>query len=351
MAGRLTISLGALADNYQSLVAATRAEIACVVKANAYGAGIETVVPRLIEEGVSRFFVASALEASTLRVLSRDISIYVLEGPLRDSVGMLMGNHMIPVINSREQFELWDKEAPYALHVDTGMERLGVTIDEIEKWMGEDLHPELLITHFARADEPGHDFSKQQLQRFHSVADKLNVAVSISNSAGIVLHEIDEDVARAGIALYGASPSTKVADALRPVTRLEGEVLQVRHAGANVPVGYGGTFTTSGDGLWLATIGVGYADGLPRLLSNAGRVWINGHFYPVVGRVGMDLVHVGLSEGAAQPPVQVGDYAEFIGTHIAVDELARLVGTIGYEILTGLDAARRLSRVVVEEYL
>lgn len=346
MPGQLTISLGALRHNYLTIKAASNApSVAGVVKANAYGVGVEYVVPELFAQGCVDFFVATLNEALKVRSLSTDTRIFVLEGPVA-SPSIYRANKLIPVVNSTAQMARWGTAGEYALHVDSGMERLGVTVGEAGHLLNQGTKPALLLSHFARADEPEGSFTRDQVDRIEPLR-RFGVPMSLSNSAGALHHDVDEDLVRAGIALYGGSPTNRAEDALQPVVRLTGEVLQTRYVEPGTPVGYGGSFVAPQAGR-LATIGVGYADGVPRLLSNQGRVFLGGVYCPIVGRVSMDLIHVWLT---AEVNVQDGDGAEVVGAHVLLDETAALAQTLSYEVLTGLDAARRLERRAVEAFI
>ena len=345
MSGRLTISTEALARNYRRLSAATTGEVAGVIKANGYGVGIDVVVPVLTNEGCKTFFVATSVEGVRARKLS-DHPIYVLAGALNhEEVKRLVESNLRPVINSEHQLALWDTRKPYALHVDTGMERLGFDFEAGVSALGKQARPpEVILTHFARADEASEDAIQMQLDKIERLR-QFQIPMSVSNSAGILLHDLAEDVARAGIALYGGSPSGAVEDCLHPVVKLEGAVLQIRKPEAGTPVGYGGSYITE-PGDVLATIGVGYADGVSRLLSNKGEVW-SGERLDIVGRVSMDMLHVKCGDNELGP----GDYIEIFGPNINVEEVALKSQTLSYEMLTGLDAARRLERVTTKALL
>lgn len=328
---RLTVDLDALAANYRRFRESASRGSAAVVKANAYGLGVGPVARRLAEEGCRQFFVATDAEGRELRRILPDVEsfdVFVFSGVVDD-------DGLIPVVNHAGQF----RSGPVALHVDTGMHRLGF----------EDLDPDsippdadirLLMTHLACADTPDHSLNQQQLARFRAFARRFpGVPTSIGNSAAILTGV--EGIGRPGIGLYGGNPYPAQDNPLRCVATLEGEVLQVRKVPAGVPVGYGATHVTARDTV-IAVVGIGYADGVPRALSNRGQVACGKVRVPIVGRVSMDLT---LADVTGLPPVQPGDWIEFFGHSIGVDEVAAWADTIGYEILTGLGA--RVSRVYV----
>ena len=315
---RLTVDLDALAANFRVFRARSEDGVAAVVKADAYGLGMAAVSRRLHEEGCRRFFVATEEEGLALRrELPRDCEVYVFSGEVS-----VQG--LIPVANQPSQL----RPGPVALHVDTGMHRLGFVPEEVPG----DIDLRLLLTHLACADTPNHPRNEIQLERFEAVAARFpGVPVSIGNSAGI-LNGV-RGVGRPGIGLYGGNPFSDRANPMRCVATLEGQVLQLRRVPAGEPVGYGGTRRLERDAV-VAVVGAGYADGVPRLLSNRGQVGFGGGRLPILGRVSMDLTHV----DATGAPVERGDWVEFFGPTLGIDEVAAWAETIAYEVLTGVGA-------------
>ena len=328
---RLTVDLDALAANYRRFCERASGGSAAVVKANAYGLGVAPVARRLAEEGCRQFFVATDAEGRELRGILPDadaFDIFVLSGAVE-------GDGLIPVVNHVDQI----RAGPVALHVDTGMHRLG--FDEIDfDTIPADTEVRLLMTHLACADTPGHSLNGEQLARFQAVAARFpGVPTSIANSAAILTGV--EGIGRPGIGLYGGNPYAGEDNPMRCVATLEGEVLQVRNIPAGVPVGYGATHVTGGDTV-VAVVGIGYADGLPRDLSNRGQAAIGNVRAPIIGRVSMDLTLVDVTD---LPPVAPGDWMEFFGHSVGIDEVAAWADTISYEILTGV--GNRVSRLYV----
>ncbi|MEZ5559306.1 MAG: alanine racemase [Pseudomonadales bacterium] len=342
MSSRLRIDLGALAANYRLLARAARpGRCAGVVKADGYGLGAAQVARRLHADGCRDFFVASAREGAELRATLADARIFVFEGVRAEDLRLLVEARLTPVLNQPLDARRWrDAGAPsaVAVHVDTGMHRLGFLPEEVTRDALGDLEIVLLLTHLACADEPEHPLNADQLNRFAAVRQRFPaVPVSIGNSAG-VLQGVARcgDLGRPGIALYGGNPfvgavAAELAPGLRPVATLEGQILQLRRVAAGESVGYGAAYRAP-DERRIAVVGLGYADGLPRLLSNRGEVWVSGRRRPILGRVSMDLTVVdvtGLDVG-------VGDWVEFMGAGVTVDEVAGWAETIAYEVLTGL---------------
>ena len=358
MSGRLTISLSAIVQNYQTLaagigaaagtVAAAKAGVAGVVKANAYGLGLQEVSQALYKAGCRDYFVASASEAVLLRRSLGGVNIFVFHGATLNTLQELLDAEATPVLNTQAQIECWNSTGkPAALHIDTGMQRLGLSVNQVSAATANlQFEPVLIMSHFARADEQDPDVTQQQTQQFEKATIELRrryptARLSFSNSAATLAGGVGDDLCRPGIALYGGNPYTQADNPMQPVVTLEGQVLQIREVAKATAVGYGGSFVTCRT-TRIASIGVGYADGLPRLLSNTGNVVLRGQRCPIVGRVSMDMIQVDVTDVDA---VVEGDWAELMGVNIFVDEVARQAQTIGYEVLTGLDAARRLRRV------
>jgi len=343
MSGRLRIDLDALAANYQAfLEAAAPGACAAVVKADAYGLGALPVARRLWREGCRQFFVATAAEGRALRGALPRARIFVFEGACADTLDALLESDLIPVLNHETQLACWRDGAPgrpAAVHVDTGMHRLGFSRD-VPAALFRGIPVALLITHLACADEPQHPLNRQQFERFDAVRARFpGVPVSIGNSAATLFGSgMAGDVGRPGIGLFGGNPFAGGSNPMAPVVTLEGRILQVRSVEPDDTIGYGASYRVDGP-MTLAVVGVGYADGLPRLLSNRGAALVAGERRPIVGRVSMDLTVVDVTG----LPVGIDDWVEFFGAGIALDEVAGWAETIGYEVLTRLGP--RLERV------
>ncbi len=331
MTARLTVDLAALLANYQRLGA--ESSIGAVVKADAYGLGAGPVTAALHHAGCRHFFVATPAEALALDV---DARVYVFAGVGSDEeAAKLHAAGARPVLNDARQVGMWRRagNGPCAVHVDTGMRRLGFTPQAFKAADLAGLEVELLLTHYACADEPEHPLNAAQRRDFKVCSARLpGVPTSLGNSAAILTGpEWVGDVGRPGIALYGGNPFAKRANPMRPVATLEGQVLQVRDVAAGESVGYGATFIAEHP-CRIATVGAGYADGVPRQLSGVGRVAVGEAFCRMVGRVSMDAVQIDVSDIS----VAQGDWVEIFGTRVPVDEVAEHAGTISYEVFTGI---------------
>lgn len=352
MPARLSISLAALVSNYELMRSRSGGELAGVVKADAYGMGAAQVATALHQAGCQEFFVATAEEGVRLRAHLPDVGIWVLEGATPHTVTALAESNLKPVLNSLQQIELWQTGAA-ALHVDTGMHRLGLPMEEVGQALNMLTCPiELLLSHFARADEQDPESTQRQVSAFDDAMRVLRTKypqarTSFSNSAAALAGGVGDDLARGGVALYGVNPFVSSPNPMHAVACLTAPILQLREVPEGTEVGYGGTFVTQRP-TRLATVAAGYADGVPRLLSNTGSVWVQGQHAPIVGRVTMDMIHVDVTDCA---DISLQDEVEILGAHVAIDDVAAAAQTIGYEILTGLDAVRRLRREYLDTLL
>ncbi|MFC3678276.1 alanine racemase [Ferrovibrio xuzhouensis] len=365
----LTIDLDALVANWRRLGAlAPAAECAAVVKADAYGLGAARVGPALFAAGCRRFFVAHSGEALALRAAlpaSTGAIIHVLHGPGPGGEDDLAAAGIVPVLSTPGQIAAWQAAArragralPAALHIDTGMNRLGLTAAEADQVTADasrldGIALEFVMTHLACADEPEHPLNTQQRDRFAAWRQRFpGLKGSLANSAGIFLGpDFHHDLLRPGIALYGSNPLGPAAgprgDAAKmaQVVHLQGKILQVRSVDSGMTVGYGAGYIVEKPSR-IATIAIGYADGFTRSLSSRGFAVIRGrqgHMrVPIAGRVSMDLITLDVSavpDGDCRP----GDAVDLIGGGVDIDAQAATAGTIAYELLTQL--GRRYRRI------
>ncbi len=337
----LTVDLDALARNYRRLRdAAAPAECGAVVKANAYGLGVEPVARRLAREGCRTFFVASLAEGVELRGFLPSAEILVFEGLLPGGADALEAARLVPVLNSLEQVRAWaGRRTPAALHIDTGMSRLGLSAADVaalaaDRGLLARVELSTVMTHLACADETEHPLTERQLERFDVLRRQLPAArTSIGNSAAAFRGaRYCGDLARPGIGLYGGNPFVGRESPVECVATLRGRVLQVRSVDEACTVGYGATYDARPPAR-LAVIGAGYADGYPRALGNRSFASFGGTRLPVVGRVSMELLCLDVSALPEGAPA-AGDWVELIGPNVPIDELATAADTISYELLT-----------------
>jgi alanine racemase len=331
----LTIDLDAIAANWRALDRLTGpgVQTAAVVKADAYGLGMTRVVRALAGAGARRFFVSAADEGAAVRqALGPGPQIAVLTGHMPGDTEMIQDLDLTPMLNSLEQITRHLEALPghpFGVQLDTGMNRLGV---EMLEWQAVapiliDAGPELLMSHLACADEPDHPANAAQLKTFHDMTDGTGLPRSLSATGGILLgREYHFDLTRPGVGLYGGLPY----EAAIPAVTLSLPVIQTREIEAGETVGYGCSWTALRPSV-IATLAGGYADGLPRTLSNKARLWDGDTPCPLVGRISMDLITVDVTDLAEVPRS-----LDILGPNQSVDALADVAGTIGYELLTAL---------------
>jgi len=331
------------------------AECTAVVKADAYGLGMAEIAPALARAGCETFFVATLGEAAELRALLADATIYVFGGLLKDTAFVYREFGLRPVLNSADEIEEWAAfcsaartKLPAAIHIDSGMNRLGLSAAEVASLAGAKtllsaFELALVMSHLACSDEPEHPKNEAQRKTFDTLRAKLPKApASLANSAGILLGQAYHyDLVRPGIALYGGRARRTGANRFAPVVELAGRILQVRDVPAGETVGYGATRALNRPSR-IAVLAVGYADGFFRSLSVADgkqglQVYLGDHPAPLLGRVSMDLVTVDVTDVPAAL-ARRGAWVELIGKHVPADALAAHAGTIDYEVLTNLGA-------------
>lgn len=350
----LTIDLGALAGNYRDLrERAGTAECAAVVKADAYGLGVAHAAPALWDAGCRTFFVATINEAIHLRALLPDAVIYVLNGLLAGTAPLLHKHGLRPVLNSANEVREWARHCdhartplPCAIHVDTGMNRLGLSSSEVDEILNipglwQTLTLTLVMSHLACADDLGHGKNAAQRARFDAVRARLpETPASLANSAGILLGpDYHYDLVRPGIALYGGHPQRQGECPFRYVVHLMGRVLQIRFAAEGETVGYGATRTLTRP-TRIAVVAAGYADGLFRALSAGDgedglTAYLGPYPAPILGRVSMDLIAVDVTD-VPDAYTQRGAWIELLGPNVSAHAMALQAGTIDYEVLTSL---------------
>ncbi|AWB21505.1 alanine racemase [Methylobacterium currus] len=352
--GRLTIDLAALRANWRRLAQAAECpETAAVIKADAYGCGIARAAPALWQEGCRTFFVAHLSEGVSAREAVPEAAIYVLNGFPPGSAPAYRAADLRPVLGSRDEIAEWAAanraegvRRPAALHVDTGMNRLGLSVPEGLALAGDPVVAEagfdLLMSHLVSAEVEHDPLTDHQAAEFARVREAYpGIRASLANSSGDFLPSCRADLARPGYALYGGNPQPGRDNPMRPVVRLEAGILQVREVAAGATAGYNARWTARGPRR-LATLSLGYADGFPRASTGRGEAVVGGVRCPFVGNVSMDLIILDVTE-APHDALRRGAPATLIGDGLDLDMVGRHAGTIGYEILTNL--GRRYERV------
>jgi alanine racemase len=275
-------------------------------------------------------------------------NMYVLNGLPRGSEFEAARARLIPVLNSLEQFNAWsacarklNRTLPAVIQIDSGMHRFGWSSREIAGWVKAGSHTDgidirYVMSHLACADNPFSSANEVQLNKFRCASQHFPGALrSLANSSGIFLGgDFHHDLVRPGAALCGINPVPSRPNPMRPVVRLTAQVAQLREAETGDCVGYGGDYRVC-EPTRLATLSIGYADGLHRALQRRGRVYFEGQELRVAGRVSMDCLSVDVTP-VPRERLSLGTEIEIIGSHQSVDDLAETMGTIGYEVLTSL---------------
>lgn len=365
--GLLTIDLHALRENYGALARVSApAMTAGIAKADAYGLGIEKVVPALVSAGCAAFFVASPDEGLAVRSVAPDSHIFVLNGLFSaESAAGYLEAGLIPVLNSQAEIQIWESfcgvtgvRHPCAISVDTGMNRLGLTPGEALTFADENdltraLEPVLVMSHLACADDLSNPMNRRQLESFQAVVAAFgDIPASLVASAGILLGaDYRFAMTRPGIAVFGGAPLPTAKNPMRTVATAEARIAQIRHAKAGETVSYGATTVLERDSI-IAVASIGYGDGYHRAASGSGvalretdappgQGFVAGRKVPILGRVTMDATMFDVTD-LGIGGVNRGDFIELFGPNIPLDEAARAAGTISYELLTSL--GRRYNR-------
>jgi alanine racemase len=359
-AGVLTVDLDAIVANWRRLEkTAVPAECAGVIKANAYGCGAEPVARALAAAGCKTFFVATLEEGRAVRAAVPSSAIYVLNGFFQNCGEAYAKIDVRPVIGDLNELAEWDVfcrrsgwAGGAAIHIDTGMNRLGLTLTEaqgiVPRINAGDHGITLVMSHLACAETLNHPLNGKQLATFREIASLYaGVPASLANSSGIYLGApFQFDMVRPGAALYGVNPTPEADNPMLPVVDLKARIVQTRSVERGEGVGYGGTWTARRP-TKLAIVSTGYADGYFRAASSndgtrGAEAVVAGKRCPIAGRVSMDLIAIDITD-LPNNAARRGHMVTLIGEGITVDELAHHFGTIGYEVLTSL--GRRYARV------
>jgi alanine racemase len=358
--GILTIDLDAIVAHWRKLEGqGVPAECSAVVKANAYGCGTEPVVRALAAAGCKTFFVATVDEARAARAATQSAAIYVLGGCFQNGGDAFAELNCQPVIGDLNELAEWDVfcrrsgwSGGAAIHIDTGMNRLGLTLQDahgiVPRIHAGDHGITLVMSHLACAENPQHPLNARQLTSFREIAQQFSgVPASLANSSGVFLGpQFQFDLLRPGAALYGVNPTPDADNPMRPVVDLKTRIIQVREVERGDTVGYGATWTARRP-TRLAVVSTGYADGYFRTAGStdgtrSADVIVAGKRCPIAGRISMDLIAIDITD-LPEKTVRRGHMVTLLGDSITVDELGHHFGTIGYEVLTSL--GRRYARV------
>jgi alanine racemase len=332
---RLDLDSDALVHNWRWLAARSgRAACGAAVKADGYGLGARAVVERLSAAGCRDFYVATWPEALALGRLPEGASLAVLHGVREVDREAALAGPARPVLNTPAQIARWKPTGrPCDVMIDTGMNRLGLSPEQARSGLLDGLDIDTLMSHLACADEPESPMNEAQLFIFRGLRGAIPARrYSLANSAGICLGQrYAFGLTRPGLALYGGIPRAEAAGEIRPVVRVEAQILQIRDVPKGATIGYGATFEASRR-MRVAILNLGYADGYLRAFAGNGSARADGISCPVLGRVSMDLIAVDLN-GADR--TAEGDW---LAIDYDLPTAAAATGLSQYELLTGLGA-------------
>lgn len=337
------IDLDALVKNYQYVDnLASNSNTIAVLKADAYGHDASKVAHALRSK-VKLFAVAFIDEALALRDAGINNSVLILEGPFKESdFEIALENNFALMLHSDYQIEWLKSITPEFsgdiwLKVDTGMNRLGFHVEQIDDVMSQlsaqQINNLVLCSHFATADQIDCDRPAKQLAQLKTLVAKYGCKYSMANSAGILNWPASHgDHNRLGLALYGASPigDSPLSQPLIPVMTLQANIIAIHTVKVGESVGYGNNWQAQRE-TKLATVAIGYADGYPRNAKSGTPVFINGAQAPLVGRVSMDMITVDITD---LKHTTIGDIVELWGKNLSIDIVAQNSDTINYELLT-----------------
>lgn len=347
----LEINLNNLIFNYKYLSSLNKNGLTgATIKANAYGLGDIKIIKTLYKVGCRHFFVATHEEAINIRKKFKLGWLYVLNGIRKnDFNSSLLKNKIIPIINTLhnlKEISSLNKKYSIGIHVDTGINRLGISHNEIFKIKkNKMIDIKLIMSHFASSNEKNNKYNDKQLKIFLNISNKyFNKKIqSINNSAGLVLKKkIQYDLARPGIALYGGHNNTSLKNKIKPVTKVKAEILQIKKIKKNEFVGYNQTYYSKKN-ITIAIIGIGYADGISRLLSNKGHAYFKKQKFKIIGRISMDTITIDISNYSKH--LKPGMFVDIINYQYDIEKMAENCNTISNEILTSISS--RVKRVYI----
>ncbi len=318
------------------------------IKSDGYGLGAKNIFRLLFTRGCKHFFVATTQEGISLRENFSNASIYILNGTEFNNYKVFKKYNLIPILSNVTDYNKFKKlSLNYGIQINTGINRLGIDYDEQNKIKFEDKKIKIIISHLASADQKNNPYNNIQLNKFKKITNKNNknkIIFSLANSFGSVLSEdYLFDMIRPGISLYGGHFNNIILKKnIKPVLKLKAKILQIKRLKKNQFVGYNQTYKTKKD-IWVAIIGIGYGDGLNRILSNNGVVFSKNKKYNIIGRVSMDSIIIEIKRDINK--FKNENYVEIINENYGIDYMADNCGTISHEILTSI--SKRVERKFV----
>lgn len=342
----LEINTKNILKNYKTLSRIANNSISgATIKANAYGLGDLKVFNLLYNIGCKHFFVATLEEALNLRKKYKKGNIYILNGVEENQIGITQVKNLIPIINSVNELQILNKKfsnSKYGIkvgvHIDSGINRLGIKTNDLKNYNIDNLNIYILISHLASSDEKNNKYNYLQNKKFiNSFKNFKSVKYkSLVNSMGIMLDKkFHYDIIRPGISLYGGHYNTIFKKIIKPVIKLKARVLQIKDLEKNEFVGYNQTYKTT-KSTTIAILGIGYADGISRKLSNKGKVYYQKKQFNIIGRVSMDSITIDITK--YKKIIKKGLYMELINNEYDIEKMAKECGTISNEILTSISS-------------
>ncbi len=344
----LEINLKNFIHNYKSLSKiSSKSLIGATIKANAYGLGDLKIFKILYKNGCKNFFVATLDEGLNIRKKFLNGNIFILNGFEKDDIKICLKNKLIPIINSIEELKILNnnsyKNINIGLHIDSGINRLGIQPKNVNNLLLSNFKIKLLMSHLSSSEEKHNKYNSFQNKVFMETFKHFNNVKykSIANSMGIILgNKYHYNLVRPGISLYGGHYNTKMKNIIKPVIKLKAKVLQIKHLKKNEYVGYNQTYKTKKI-TSIAILGIGYADGISRVLSNKGFVYYKNKKFKIIGRISMDSLTIDIS--ANSMIIKKGVYMELINYRNDIEKIAKECNTISNEILTSISS--RVKRI------
>jgi alanine racemase len=356
--GTLSIFLSAIASNWSALARRTEAECAAVVKADAYGCGIDPITSALGRAGCRTFFVSNLAEARRVRAAVRDATIYVLNGLYPGTGPSFVEINARPVIGSLVEIAEWDVfvassqwQGGFALNVDIGASRCGIALQDASALAARSRLSNhgitLLMSHLDNARKPDHPLNDRQIRLFQDMRQLYRgIPASLANSSGMFLGpRTHYDLVRPGAALYGVNPTPGAANPMRPAIELRARIVQLRNVQRGETIAFKADWTAKRPTL-LALVPVGYADGYPRMgiaPNHTLQAIVGGQRCPLLGCASMDLLAIDVTDLPDPAAARRGEMVTLIGEHMGVDNFAAAAKSTEYELLTSL--GRRFHRI------
>jgi len=342
----LEVNLKNLIYNYTVFKKNTKnKQVAATIKANAYGIGDKIAISTLYKNGCRHFFLATLNEGLELRKSFKKGHIYILNGLENNGINIFKINKLIPIINSKKEIKIIEKtKFKFGIHIDTGLNRLGINNKDLPNKIYNKNNLKIVLSHLASSDENKNLYNYLQNKKFNSIKKLFKnkkIIFSLANSMGTILgKDFHYDLVRPGISLYGGHYNTKLKKYIKPVVKLKAKILQIKQILKNEYIGYNQTYKTKKN-IWIAVIGIGYGDGVSRMLSNKGYVYYKSLKFKILGRISMDSITIDISK--SKKSLRIGQYVEIINYSHGIEELAIKCGTISNEILTSI--SNRVHRI------